>query len=59
MKYSGLTKEQVEISRAKHGTNALTDIPPESLWAKILDGFKDPMIMILLVALFLWEGRMV
>ena len=51
MKYTGLTKQQVEDSRRQNGSNALTDIPPEPLWVKILEGFKDPMIMILLVAL--------
>ena len=51
MKFSGLTRQQVEESRKQNGSNALTDIPPEPLWAKILEGFKDPMIMILLVAL--------
>ena len=47
----GLTKEQVEESRRLHGENRLTEIPPDPLWKKILEGFKDPMIMILLVAL--------
>lgn len=51
MKRIGLTAEQVEESRSKHGSNSLTQIPPEPLWKKILEGFKDPMIMILLVAL--------
>lgn len=51
MKRTGLTAEQVEESRSKHGSNSLTQIPPEPLWKKILEGFKDPMIMILLVAL--------
>lgn len=51
MKWTGLTAEQVEESRNKHGSNSLTQIPAESLWKKILEGFKDPMIMILLVAL--------
>lgn len=51
MKRTGLTAEQVEESRDKHGSNSLTQIPPEPLWKKILEGFKDPMIMILLVAL--------
>ncbi|MCQ2396443.1 MAG: calcium-translocating P-type ATPase, PMCA-type [Lentisphaeria bacterium] len=50
MKYAGLTKEQVEQSRREHGSNALTDLPPESLWFVILKGFKNPMIIILLVA---------
>lgn len=51
MKHKGLTAKQVEESRKQHGTNTLTQIPPDPLWKKILEGFKDPMIMILLVAL--------
>ena len=51
MKHSGLTAKQVEESRSKYGSNSLTQIPPDPLWKKILEGFKDPMIMILLVAL--------
>ena len=51
MQRKGLTAQQIEKSRQEHGSNALTQIPPEPLWMKILEGFKDPMIMILLVAL--------
>ena len=51
MQLKGLTAQQVEESRKKHGSNVLTQIPPDPLWKKILEGFKDPMIMILLVAL--------
>ena len=51
MQLKGLTNEQVEKSRAQYGSNQLTQIPPDPLWKKILEGFKDPMIMILLVAL--------
>ena len=51
MDFKGLTDSQVEESRKKHGSNVLTEIPPDPLWKKILEGFKDPMIMILLVAL--------
>ena len=51
MKLIGLTAKQVEESRNEHGSNILTQIPPDPLWKKILEGFKDPMIMILLVAL--------
>ena len=50
MNLQGLNKQQVEESRQKHGANTLTQIPPEPLWKKILEGFKDPMIMILLGA---------
>ena len=48
---NGLTKADVEESRKKYGTNQLTEIPPDPLWKKILEGFKDPMIMILCAAL--------
>lgn len=51
MNLKGLTNEQVNKSREQYGANTLTQIPPDPLWKKILEGFKDPMIMILLVAL--------
>ena len=51
MKLTGLTRAQVEENRKQYGSNTLTQIPPDPLWKKILEGFKDPMIMILLVAL--------
>ena len=51
MKFEGLTKAEVEQSRKQNGSNALTQIPPESLWEKILGGFKeDKMIQILCFA---------
>lgn len=51
MKITGLSAQAVEESRKKYGANTLTQIPPDPLWKKILEGFKDPMIMILMVAL--------
>lgn len=51
MDFKGLTLHEVDDSRRQHGTNDLTQIPPDPLWRKILDGFKDPMIVILMVAL--------
>lgn len=51
MKHQGLNAQQVEESRKQYGTNALTSIPQEPLWKKVLEGFKDPMILILCVAL--------
>ncbi len=51
VKQKGLTAAEVEKSRQTYGANTLTQIPPDPLWKKILEGFKDPMIMILLVAL--------
>ena len=51
MNKTGLTSAEVEESRRKNGSNMLTQIPPDPLWKKILEGFTDPMIIILLVAL--------
>ncbi|MBO7741494.1 MAG: HAD-IC family P-type ATPase, partial [Victivallales bacterium] len=51
MNRNGLTSQQAEESRRIHGANVLTQIPPEPFWRKVLLGFRDPMIMILLVAL--------
>ena len=53
MSVQGLTAAEVEQSRREHGSNTLTQIPPDPLWKKILQGFRDPMIMILLVALLI------
>lgn len=46
----GLTRQQVEESRRKHGANILTPPPEESLWKLFLDKFKDPLIIVLLAA---------
>lgn len=46
----GLSKSEVEINRTKYGKNVLTKLPPDPIWKKVLRQFKDPMIMILLVA---------
>ena len=53
MNLEGLNERQVAESRQKYGSNSLTQIMPDPLWKKILQGFKDPMIMILLVALLI------
>ena len=53
MSIKGLNEAQVIASREQHGNNSLTQIMPDPLWKKILQGFKDPMIMILLVALLI------
>ncbi|MBR2208665.1 MAG: calcium-translocating P-type ATPase, PMCA-type [Synergistaceae bacterium] len=47
----GLTQSQVKESRDKYGTNALTELPRESLAQKFLANLTDPMIIILLCAL--------
>ena len=51
MNLQGLSASAVEESRRKYGANTLTRIPPTPLWKRILEGFKDPMISILCVAL--------
>ena len=53
MRPNGLTTAEAEESRRKHGANVLTQIPPEPLWKKILEGFRDPMISILCIALLI------
>ena len=52
----GLTDEQVLESRKKHGENILTPPKKESIWKQFLEKFKDPIIVILLVALSLSIG---
>ena len=51
MNKSGLCDREVVENRKKYGANTLTQIPPDPLWLKMLKGLKDPMILILLVAL--------
>ena len=48
--FTGLTREQVEQSRAQYGRNLLTPPKRKSLWALFFEKFKDPIIRILLVA---------
>lgn len=47
----GLSSKEVEESRAKHGNNKLTEQETETFWGKLLENLKDPMIIILIVAL--------
>ena len=47
---TGLTEAQVLESRQKYGATVLTPPPRQSLWAKFLEKFTDPLIIILLVA---------
>jgi calcium-translocating P-type ATPase len=51
--YQGLSAEKVVESREKHGTNDLTMIVGESFFTKLRQNFKDPIIIILNVALVL------
>ncbi len=56
MSYKGLNGEQVAESRRLYGINILTPVKRESLFRQFINGFKDPLIVILLVALFLSIG---
>ena len=47
---NGLDSAQVEESRRLYGANLLTQIPPQPLWKKFIFAFKDPMVLILVVA---------
>ena len=48
--YTGLTDAQVEDSRNRNGANVLTPPRKQSLFSRFLEKFKDPLIIILLVA---------
>ncbi len=52
MKKFGLTSEQVQASLEKYGNNTLSQPPRDTFLDKLLDNFKDPIIKILLFALF-------
>lgn len=52
IKKKGLSSEQVLASRAKYGENILTPAKRRSLWMRFMDKFKDPLIVILIVAGF-------
>lgn len=53
MEFNGLSAAAVDDSCRANGANVLTQLPPEPLWRRILRGFRDPMIMILLAALLI------
>ncbi|MCI9546828.1 MAG: calcium-translocating P-type ATPase, PMCA-type [Lachnospiraceae bacterium] len=48
MKYNGLTSQEVEESRQKHGSNVIPDSEPTTFWQEFRETFGDPMIKILL-----------
>lgn len=52
----GLSLEQVVQSRQKYGSNVLTPVRKQSPWRLLLEKFRDPLIIILLVALALSFG---
>lgn len=48
--HRGLTQQQVEESRRLHGANILTPPAEESMWRLFWEKFKDPLIIVLLMA---------
>jgi len=51
VKKFGLSDKQAEESKAKYGTNKLSELATETFWDKLKGNFGDPMIKILCVAL--------
>ncbi len=49
--YKGLSSDEVKKSRKINGSNELEEFVSESLWVKLISNFKDPIIIILIVAL--------
>jgi len=54
--HTGLSNEEVLVSRQKHGNNIITPPERESLWVLFAKKFEDPIVRILLVAAFLSLG---
>ncbi len=48
--YTGLSAQEVEASRKEHGENVLTPPAKKPIWLQFLDKFKDPLIIILILA---------
>ncbi|MBK8535648.1 MAG: calcium-translocating P-type ATPase, PMCA-type [Candidatus Competibacteraceae bacterium] len=51
--YPGLTDQEVEASRARHGSNAVASQEVETFRDKLLCNLKDPIIIILIVVLLI------
>ena len=54
--YTGLTPQQVAENRKKYGENILTPPEKDHLWRQFLEKFREPLIIILLVAGLLSVG---
>ena len=48
--FKGLNDAQVAESRSKHGRNVLTPPAKTPVWKQFLEKFRDPLIVILLIA---------
>ncbi len=53
---SGLLTEQVQLSREEHGANSFTREKPVSMLKRISDAFKEPMLIILIIAAIITLG---
>lgn len=51
--YTGLSDQEVKVSREKNGANILTPPEKDPLWKLFLEKFEDPIIRILLIAAFI------
>ncbi|WPL19676.1 Calcium-transporting ATPase [Thiorhodovibrio winogradskyi] len=49
--YSGLSDAEAERARREHGSNAVASQESETFWDKLVGNLKDPIIIILIVAL--------
>lgn len=47
---TGLSDAEVEVNRNRYGRNILTPPEREPVWLQFIDKFKDPLIVILMVA---------
>ena len=52
MEFKGLSSSEVEKSRQEYGSNKLSETAGETFFEKLKGNFDDPMIKILVVALF-------
>lgn len=48
MNFQGLSEQEIEESREKHGSNRIIEAEPETFFEKFKNGFEDPMIKLLL-----------
>ncbi|MDR0510461.1 MAG: calcium-translocating P-type ATPase, PMCA-type [Rikenellaceae bacterium] len=56
MKINGLTSQEAEQSRQRHGSNVITPVASISAWKLLGEKFADPVIRILMVAAALSLG---
>jgi calcium-translocating P-type ATPase len=49
--FPGLNDQQVELARNQYGRNTISSLKRETFWNKLWLNFKDPIIIILMVAL--------